>query len=115
MPSPTWTTEPTSRVSTAVEKFLICSTRMELISSVGAAMCTSACQGTPQTLEASANAVVNQSVTNARHDAADNARVDVRAHLYFVRVAVQMRGQALGHEPLHLAIERYGGCGVVGG
>src|ERR1700730_5161315 len=108
MPSPICTTEPTSRVSTADEKFLICSTRMELISSVGAAivgflnpLARAACESSPQALEAAADAVVDKPVAHSGDDAANNRRIDARADRDLLRIAIQIRGESLRHHALH--------------
>src|SRR5438094_7808921 len=110
MPSPICTTEPISRVSIADEKFLICSIRMELISSVGAAIdaLPRACQGAPQALETPADAIVDELVADPRDDAANQGGVHSRADNHFVRVAVQIRGQSLSHEALHFSIQWHG-------
>src|SRR5438105_4279002 len=112
MPSPIWTTEPTSRVSIADEKFLICSTRMELISSVGAAMvgflrplARGVCEGSPQAFESPADAVVDEPVANPRHDAADDRRVDARGDRDFLGIAIQIGGKSLRDESLHVGIQ----------
>src|SRR5919205_67896 len=107
MPSPTCTTVPTSRVSTAAEKFLICWTRMELISSVGAAMASSCTLGgasrglaerLAQPFESAAHAVVDELVPNSSNAPADDAGIDVRADGDLLRATLQVGGQALGEQ-----------------
>src|SRR5579859_1506747 len=109
MPSPICTTEPTSRVSTVVEKFLICSTRMELISSVGAAIQTPA-----QTLQATADAIVDNLVPDARDHAANDGGVDPRAYGDQLGISIQVGGQSLSHQLFHVRIERDRGSDLGG-
>src|SRR3982074_949180 len=110
MPSPIWTTEPTSRVSTADEKFLICSMRMELISSVGAAIdsffsARAACQRPPQAFESSGDAIVDQWCPDPRDDAANDLGVNSRVDGHLVGISVQIRGQSLGHQSFHFGVQ----------
>src|ERR1051326_4424953 len=110
MPSPTWTTEPTSRVSTAEEKFAICSTRMELISSVGAAILEYLCQlpreGLPQAVDPPTHTIVDDLVANSRDDPANDRRIDARLDTHLVGIAPKVRRQALRDHALKLRIQR---------